>query len=273
MWLRVNPARIDPNVWRAQLQASGIAAASAHPTIPTAVVLDAAVSVDQLPGFAAGDVSVQDAASQLAAPLLDTQPGMRVLDACAAPGGKTTHILERCPNLAELVAVDQSEARLQLIRGNLQRLGLSATLRRGDASEPDSWWDGVQFDRILVDAPCSATGVIRRHPDIAYLRREGDLPRLAATQLRLLEQLWPLLKPGGRMLYSTCSLLREENSAVVAAMLGRTVTATSLASDVPLGPEAIRDNDVGLQLLPGVGGGDTDGFYYALMEREPDSTP
>ena len=268
MWLRVNLQRTDRDTWMEQLSASGAAKAATHPELDAALVLDQAVGVTQLPGFLSGQVSVQDAASQFAAPLLHAKPGMRVLDACAAPGGKATHILECCPDIAELVAVDQSLPRLERMQENLDRLGLRATITRGDAANPEGWWDGDPFDRILLDAPCSATGVIRRHPDIAFLRRPDDIQALATQQEMLLEQLWPLLKPGGRLLYSTCSVLREENDAVVTRMLSRTADAEVLDLVRAGGPKSALPAVCGLQLLPGVGDGDTDGFYYALMARK-----
>jgi 16S rRNA (cytosine967-C5)-methyltransferase len=195
---------------------------------------------------------VQDAASQLAAPLLAPAPGMRVLDACAAPGGKTTHLLEVAGGPLDLVALDISAERLALVGSNLRRLGLEATLLAGDATEPATWWDGRPFDRILVDAPCTATGVIRRHPDIKLLRRAEDVAGFVSRQRLLLDRLWPLLAPVGQLLYSTCSLLRAENQALAGDFL-----ASGLARLEPATPAP------GLQLLPG--DRDTDGFYYGLM--------
>lgn len=260
-WLRVNRSRCTVADYARRLEAELGLAASPHPRFPDALKLATAVPVQQLPGFAEGLASVQDAASQLAAPLLAPAPGMRVLDACAAPGGKSTHLLEWVAGDLDLVALDISGERLRQVDDNLRRLGFTATLVEGDALAPADWWDGRPFDRILVDAPCSATGVIRRHPDIKLLRRPDDLPALVARQRRLLEQLLPLLKPGGRLLYSTCSLLKAENDAVVQAAL-----ATGTASLLPDTPPP------GLQLLPG--DSDTDGFYYALMmaSRPPPRT-
>ncbi|MDP6437664.1 MAG: 16S rRNA (cytosine(967)-C(5))-methyltransferase RsmB [Gammaproteobacteria bacterium] len=268
MWLRVNLARTDRNSWLDRLAKSGVAKGTAHPELDAALVLDRPVGVNELPGFEAGEVSVQDAASQFAAPLLRPEPGMRVLDACAAPGGKTAHILEHCPELAGLVAVDRSQPRLRRMRENLDRLGLTATVIQGDAADPDGWWDGEPFDRILLDAPCSATGVMRRHPDIAFLRRPGDIQALAGQQEQMLAQLWPLLKPGGRLVYSTCSVLREENEAVVTRVLARTADMEVLDPVQAGGPKSALPVVCGLQLLPGAGSGDTDGFYYALMARK-----
>jgi len=243
----------------ARLAQAGLAA-SAHALSDTAVVLASPVSVSELPGFAEGDVSVQDAAAQLAATLLDARTGERVLDACAAPGGKTGQLLEQAV-LAELVALDREPARVKLIEENLARLKLGAKTVIGDAANPAGWWDGRAFDRILADVPCSATGVIRRHPDIKVRRQPGDLPRLIATQERILEGLWPLLKPGGKLLYATCSILPDENENQMAAFLRRHPDATE---DV-LTTEAGRSRAVGRQILPGEAG--MDGFYYAKLRK------
>ena len=189
------------------------------------ICLDAPCDVLKLPGFEQGDCSVQDAAAQQAARLLDPQPGDWVLDACAAPGGKTAHLLERQPALAGLVAVDADAGRLTRVAENLQRLGLQAQLCHGDASQPDSWWTGGDFDRILLDAPCSATGVIRRHPDIKWLRREADIAELVQLQAKILDALWCKLKQGGTLLYATCSVLPDENREQIRAFLARTANA------------------------------------------------
>ena len=194
---------------------------------------------------------------------------MRVLDACAAPGGKASHLLEHSPDLKELVALDVSGERLQRVTENLQRLGLSARVTEGDARHPDNWWDDQPFDRILVDAPCSATGVIRRHPDIRFLRHESDIAALAVRQREMLEALWPLLCPGGRLLYSTCSVLREENECVVQAFLLDHADARVLDVEPAMPAEALAATAVGGQLLPGRI--DNDGFYYALIERTSDA--
>ncbi len=261
MWIRVNLSRTSREAWLARLDSS----CSEGPIVlPSAVCLSRPLPVDQLPGFSDGDCSVQDVASQAAAFILDAQPGMRVLDACAAPGGKAAHLLEHCPEIAELVALDESAQRLNRLEENMQRLGLKCTVRQGDATQPDTWWDGGQFDRILLDAPCSATGVIRRHPDIRFLRRAGDLSKLPALQSNLLSALWPLLKPGGLMVYSTCSILRAENERVIEGFLKRTGDARERL--LPSGlPGAVAGTAYGLQLLPGRN--DNDGFYYALMQR------
>ncbi len=258
--LRVNRLHQPREQYLARLARAGITA-GAHAFSETAVVLETPVAVSELPGFAEGDVSVQDAAAQLAATLLDAQPGERVLDACAAPGGKTGHLLEHSPGLAELVALDREPARVKLIEENLTRLGLSAKTIIGDAANPAAWWDKRLFDRILADAPCSATGVIRRHPDIKIRRRPEDLPRLVATQERILDGLWPLLKPGGKLLYATCSILPVENENQMTAFLRRHPDA---AEDVlPTG--AGRARAIGKQILPGEAG--MDGFYYARLRK------
>jgi 16S rRNA (cytosine967-C5)-methyltransferase len=223
------------------------------PDVASALRLSEAAAVEALPGFAAGEVSVQDLSAQRAADLLDLVPGQRVLDACAAPGGKTGHILEAMAGRGEVWAVDRDATRLGRVRDNLDRLGLAARLKVGDATAPMTWWDGKPFDRILLDAPCSATGVIRRHPDIKVLRRPADVERAAALQARLLGALWPLLAPGGRLLYVTCSVLSSENQARIAAFRATEPTiepVTGVAS---------------LQLLPEEALGD--GFYYAWLRK------
>ena len=251
-WVRVNRRRGSGADYAARLVAElGITAVPIAGR-PDALRLESAVPVQRLPGFADGLVSVQDAASQLAAPLLAPEPGMRVLDACAAPGGKTTHLLEVADGRLDLLAIDVDAGRLALVDNNLRRLGLAATLLAGDATTPDAWWDGRPFDRILVDAPCTATGVIRRHPDIKLLHRPEDIAGFRTRQRLLLDRLWPLLAPGGRLLYSTCSLLRAENQLLVGEFLATGVARLEPATPAP-----------GLVLLPG--DRDTDGFYYALM--------
>lgn len=223
-----------------------------------AVLLEKALPAARIPGLAEGLVSVQDAAAQLAAPLLDVSEGMRVLDACAAPGGKTGHALE----LAELnlTALDNDAARLERVRGNLARLGLTARVVCGDACEPASWWDGARFDRILLDAPCSASGVARRHPDIKWLRRESDIEQFTRLQNHMLDALWQTLASGGKLLYATCSVFHEENHEQVARFLERHRDATRLA--LP----AVDDDThpPAGQLLPD---GRHDGFFYALLQK------
>jgi len=217
--------------------------------------------VQALPGFSSGDVSVQDAAAQLAAGLLEHGPGMRVLDACAAPGGKTGHLLERCPDI-ELTALDISPSRLERIRENLARLDLEAQVLAGDARDPSGWWDGKPYDRILLDAPCTGSGVVRRHPDIKLLRRPEDVEAMAQQQRALLEALWPLLAPGGRLLYATCSVFRAENAARATEFLAHHPEARA----VDLGePGWGRRAGPGRQLLTGEAG--VDGFYYACLTR------
>ena len=226
------------------------------------LILDTPAPVDVLPGFRDGELSVQDGAAQLAAYLLDAAPGQRVLDACAAPGGKTAHLLERWPDL-DLVAVDIDAARLMRVRENFTRLGLSARLVVGDAAAPAEWAGGRHFDRILLDAPCSATGVIRRHPDIRLHREPRDIERLTRTQAGLLDALWPLLAPGGKLLYVTCSILPEENDATVAAFLGRQSGARVVTLAHPALDRFARAGTHGWQILPG----EMDGFFYACLAK------
>lgn len=257
MWLRVNARKCGRDDYLAKLLAAGLAA-RASPEVATAVALEEPQPVDALPGFAAGEVSVQDIAAQRAATFLDLAPGQRVLDACAAPGGKTGHILEACPGLEEVWALDRDGARLARVRDNLARLELAATVIAGDATRPDQWWDGRPFDRILLDAPCSAVGVIRRHPDIKVLRRSEDVARAVQLQAALLDALWPLLRPGGRLVYATCSVLRRENDAQVDRF------SSSAGAIGPRGTEAPSR----CQTLPGDAEGD--GFYYACLLK-PDA--
>ena len=258
--LRINTRQHSRADYQALLAASGHRAAPVA-GVDSALILDEPVEPLTLPGFATGAVSVQDAAAQLAAPLLAAEPGQRVLDACAAPGGKTGHLLERVSDL-RLTALDQDPARLERVRASLQRLGLSATLLAGDARAPAGWWDGQPYERILLDAPCSASGVIRRHPDIKLLRRATDIAALAAQQGELLAALWPLLRPGGRLLYATCSVLRQENQAVIAAFLA----AHADAREAPIVADWGRALHHGRQILPGTAG--MDGFYYAVLVRQ-----
>lgn len=260
MYLRVNQRRGGREEYRGELAAAGIAA-TVPPYGAEALLLERPLDVNQLPGFAAGRVSVQDAAAQLAAALLAARPGERVLDACAAPGGKTAHILECQPALGSLVAVDQDAGRLQRVRDNLDRLGLAAVLVCADAAVPESWWDGQPFDRILLDAPCSGTGVIRRHPDIKRLRRPADIAALVAQQERLLEAAWRMLRPGGMLLYSTCSIMPEENDGQIGRFLARHAEAGQRSLQATWG----RALSAGRQILPGEEG--MDGFYYACLDR------
>jgi 16S rRNA (cytosine967-C5)-methyltransferase len=262
MWLRVSPVVGDAASYLGESGLEGNLLAG----LPQAVRLSAPRPVDDLPGFAEGLVSVQDAAAQIAAAWLLADDGDRVLDACAAPGGKTGHLLELMGKGADVTAIDADESRLRVLTENLARLGLDATVIAADASNRKEWWDGRPFDRILLDAPCSATGVIRRHPDIKILRREGDIEALAALQRRLLAELWETLAPGGRLLYVTCSVLAAENDAVVADFLAARADARENRA---LHDYNIRDlmceRAVGYQVLPGNAG--MDGFYYACLEK------
>ncbi|OYD23259.1 16S rRNA (cytosine(967)-C(5))-methyltransferase RsmB [Oceanimonas baumannii] len=260
MWIRVNEGHHSRDQYMSLLADNGIEA-SPDPLAAQALRLARPADVSTLPGFAQGHCSVQDAAAQMAAQLLDAQPGELVLDACAAPGGKTAHILERQPALSQLVAIDMDADRLQRVDQNLERIGLTATVLQGDASRPEDWWQGPPFDRILLDAPCSATGVIRRHPDIKWLRRPEDIAQLAALQSQILDTLWQQLKPGGMLLYATCSILPDENREQIKAFLARTPDAVHQplhAGDTVAQP--------GWQLLPG--DDERDGFYYARIAKQ-----
>jgi 16S rRNA (cytosine967-C5)-methyltransferase len=266
MVLRVDLSRRSLAAYLAELAAAGLSGRGLE-WAPAAVILEEAVAVAELPGFREGLVSVQDAGAQLAAPLLDCKPGMRVLDACAAPGGKTAHLLEYTPGLAELIAVDIDERRIARIEENLTRLRRSARLVTADVREPATFWDGRPFDRILVDAPCSSTGVIRRHPDIKLLRRSSDIAPLARTQLEILQACGRLLAPGGRLLYATCSVLPEENDRVVERFLSAapSMRRVPMALEDRLAPGA-RQSEAGVQLIPGAEAG-SDGFYYACLDK------
>lgn len=248
MTLRVNSQRGTTADYLAALSERDIPARLIE---PDAIQLDKAVSVDKLPGFFDGLVSVQDAGAQYAARMLDVAPGMRVLDACAAPGGKTAHILEMAD--VEMVALDKDEKRLQRVAENLQRLDLFATLLTGDAADTAAWWDGKPFERILADVPCSATGVVRRHPDIKWLRRKKDIASFAAQQLDILHALWPLLATDGLLLYATCSIFKQENQDVISKFSASTAGARQLPTGFSAG-----------QLLPGA---EHDGFFYALLQK------
>ncbi len=250
MTLRVNRRRIAPEAYLARLAEAGIAA---RPLGGEALRLERAVPVERLPGFAAGLCSVQDAGAQRAGALLDLRDGMHVLDACAAPGGKTAHMLELAD--VELLALDADAGRALRIGENLFRLGLLARVKVADCRDPDAWWDGRDFDRILADVPCSASGVVRRHPDSKWLRREADLARFARGQAGILDALWRVLAPGGKLLYATCSLFPEENGRQVAAFAARQEDCMRL----PVASAAE------LQLLPTEG---HDGFFYALLQKQ-----
>ncbi len=260
MWIRNNSRRQSRDQMLVRLAEAGIEASAGAEGSDT-ILLERPCDVTKLPGFEVGDCSVQDGAAQQAAALLDPQPGEWVLDACAAPGGKTAHLLERQPALAGVVAVDADADRLKRVQQNLDRIGLQARLIHGDASAPDQWWEGPQFDRILLDAPCSATGVIRRHPDIKWLRRDQDIRDLSQLQRQILDALWSKLKSGGTLLYATCSVLPEENRDQIRAFLVTTPDAELIPLTPDDGPE-----QPGRQFLPGELG--MDGFYYAkLMKR------
>lgn len=254
MTLRVNQRRGTTAEYLARLSQQDGEPLPARLIEPDALQLDKPVPVDRLPGFFDGLVSVQDAGAQYVARLLDVHDGQRVLDACAAPGGKTAHILE-CAQV-EMVAADKDEKRLQRVAENLQRLGLSAQLVVGDAADPDAWWDGKPFDRILADVPCSASGVVRRHPDIKWLRRSADIAGFAAQQRDILQALWRLLAQDGRLLYATCSVFRQENEQVIAAFLERQPDARRLPIALPEGSDG--------QMLPN---DQHDGFFYALLHK------
>ncbi|OIN47930.1 16S rRNA (cytosine(967)-C(5))-methyltransferase [Pseudomonas azotoformans] len=258
MILRVNRRHHSRDAYLQLLTDAGINATSCVYSID-GIVLEAATDVRSLPGFAEGWISVQDEAAQLAADLLDLAPGQRVLDACCAPGGKTCHILEVEKDLAGVVAVDLEAKRLVRVRENLARLGLSAELIAADGRDTAAWWDGKPFQRILLDAPCSATGVIRRHPDIKLTRQPDDIAALAVLQGELLDALWPTLEVGGILLYATCSTLPTENTEVIEAFLAR----TSGARELDLATSAGIKQPHGRQLLAQEGG--HDGFYYAKL--------
>ena len=250
MSLRVNRRRLTAAQYLARLGELGIAGESIG---TQAVLLERPLPIESVPGFGAGEVSVQDAGAQLAAPFLDIRPGMRVLDACAAPGGKAGHILELAD--CALTALDSDPVRIARIRDNLTRLGFDARVVCGDCLSPAAWSDGGQFERILLDAPCTASGVVKRHPDIKWLRRESDIARLASTQGRMLDALWQQLAPGGKLLYATCSVFPQENAQTIASFLARNRTARQLP---------LAGLDAG-QLLPDAR---HDGFFYALLEKQ-----
>jgi len=266
MWLRANSSRASTTEYQKRLAASDIEA-ELLAAVPDALCLSEPLPVDDLPGFAAGDVSVQDAAAQIAARWLLADAGGRVLDACAAPGGKTGHLLETGGGEIELTALESDPSRIARIEENLARLGRNATIITADASKTEEWWDGRPFERILLDAPCSASGVMRRHPDIKLLRRASDINELHDLQGRLLRALWPLLAPGGRLLYATCSMLARENDDVVGEFLR---SHDDAMEDDVLPNNNIRDlmrrKACGYQILPGTAR--MDGFYYACLEKK-----
>ncbi|MDP2574977.1 16S rRNA (cytosine(967)-C(5))-methyltransferase RsmB [Vibrio penaeicida] len=255
MWLRVNHQHHSRDEYLELLKSANIDS-SAHSEALDAIKLDAPIDVHALPGFEKGWVSVQDAAAQLSLNYLTPQDGELILDCCAAPGGKTAHILERTQN-SDVVAIDCDENRLKRVHENLKRLNLQAKVICGDARNPQEWWQGEQFDRILLDAPCSATGVIRRHPDIKWLRRADDIEALAELQSEILDAMWQQLKPGGTLVYATCSITPQENRDQVVKFLNRTSDATLDGSDI---------ENPGRQILPGED--DMDGFYYAVLRKQ-----
>ncbi len=259
MTLRVNLSRSSREDYAKQLSALNINHRLCQFS-DTGITLEQSTEVDALPGFWQGAVSIQDEAAQLAAPLLDLQPGQRVLDACSAPGGKTCHLLEIESRLSHCLALDLKTDRLAKVEENLQRIGLDCELKQADASDSD-WWDGEVFDRILVDAPCSATGVIRRNPDIKQLRQPQEITSLSELQLKILNNLWPMLAKGGRMVYATCSVLPHENEQVISQFLLEQSDASELALDADWGIKQTH----GRQLFPQAEG--HDGFYYAVLEK------
>ena len=262
MSLRINRRLTTVDTYLERLDAAGIEA-KALSLSTEGIALATPCDVHDLPGFAEGLVSVQDEAAQMAASLLDLRPGLRILDACCAPGGKTSHLLELQADLAACIAVDVDAHRLKRVKANLARLQLNATVLTGDALNPASFWDGVPFDRILLDAPCSATGVIRRHPDIKLLRTPEDIQAIAIIQHALLRALWPLLSPGGLMIYATCSIMPEENELQIAAFLQEHANCKYLQpSQIKPWGHRLRH---GIQILPGEQ--QMDGFFYSVLQK------
>lgn len=263
MTLRVNVRQFSRDEYAQALLNVDIQS-QAVASVSSALTLDKPTAVPALPSFSEGSVFVQDAAAQLAALLLDVKPDQVILDACAAPGGKTTHILEQADNL-KVIALDVDEKRLLRVEENLQRMGCDAEVVVADAANPENTaWGVQQYDRILLDAPCSATGVMRRHPDIKLLRRASDIKTLVALQGTILKKLWQLLKPGGKLLYATCSILPDENDLQVSAF----IRATASAREIALSEDWGHKRQAGRQILPGEQG--MDGFYYALLEKTSD---
>ncbi len=263
--LRVNHRHTSREQYLKKLQEKAINAVP-HPLAEQALSLEKSCDITLLPGYLEGDFSVQDSAAQMAGQLLEVMPGQRILDACAAPGGKTTHLLELTDNKADMIAVDNSADRVERLQENLKRLQLNAKTVVADVINTSDWFDGDRFDRILCDAPCSATGIVRRHPDIAILRRESDIKPLNRIQQKILDALWPLLKPGGIMLYATCSILRSENSEQISAFLQRHKDAR--LEEITSGESEsleVRNAIPGWQILPGES--EMDGFYYAKLHK------
>jgi len=262
MSLRVNLQKISVQNYLKKIQAVP------NPVCASCITLKHPCPVAQLPNFNDGEVSVQDCGAQFAANLLDLQPNQYILDACAAPGGKTIHILETEPNIKKIIALDHDQSRLHLIEENLQRIKLleqKVDLIHADATQPKIWWDKKLFDRILLDAPCSATGVIRRHPDIKLLKQKEDIKKLADQQLNLLKSLWPTLKPHGLLVYVTCSILPEENDQVIEKFINETPDAQIKKINASWGAHTLH----GRQILPGQN--DMDGFYYAVIRKSSPS--
>jgi 16S rRNA (cytosine967-C5)-methyltransferase len=285
MWLRVNSQHHDLETYLSLLDEAGINYCYTEP-LSGAIALVQAVDVNKLPGFSDGWVSIQDAAAQQAARLLDSQPGDLVLDCCAAPGGKTCHILERTPDLAGVTAIDIEENRLLRVKENLERLQLNANVITADAATTEGWWDNKQFDRILLDAPCSGTGVIRRHPDIKWLRKASDIDNLLVLQQQILKNIWSVLKPGGTLLYATCSVLPQENDEQIKRFLeeqddAELVVLTEGSPSVINAGIDSGSNKVGWQILPtpvidneadpldlDIPPTSMDGFYYAKLIKK-----
>ena len=260
MSLRVNAKHTSLTTYLTRVQTAGMEAKPLS-YASQGLVLTQPCDVYKLPGFSEGDVSVQDEAAQLAVSLLDLKPGLRLLDACAAPGGKTCHILEAEPKLKDCVALDIDSKRLERVKENLNRLNLQASLLKGDGLNPAIWWDGIPFERILLDAPCSATGVIRRHPDIKYLRTTTDITTVTIIQQALLQALWPLLATGGLMVYATCSIMPEENEQQIAHFVSTQSDCQCMTKEQPWG----HLTGHGWQILPGEN--NMDGFFYSVLMK------
>lgn len=258
--LRINQLRGSRDAYLARLEQADIKASPLQ-YAQTGIQLEKACDVYELPGFGEGDLSVQDESAQLAISLLDLQAGQRVLDACCAPGGKTCHILEKEPQLESCLAIDLDARRLKRVADNLERLHLKADIKQADGLKPASWWSGQAFDRILLDAPCSATGVIRRHPDIRMLRTPAEVDEIAVLQGQLLDSLWPLLAPGGLLVYATCSVFTKENEAQIASFLTRQSDCDLVKEEKPWG----RFTGHGWQILPGAF--NSDGFFYSVLRK------
>ncbi|OBP13317.1 16S rRNA (cytosine(967)-C(5))-methyltransferase [Rheinheimera sp. SA_1] len=258
LWLRVNIQRCSINQFCQTLTDAGIAFTQPQPQMPQAILLEQAIDVTVLPGYHEGWFAVQDVAAQYAAQFLAPENSDSILDACCAPGGKTGHLLELAPQ-SQVLALDKDPQRLVRVRENLLRLGHQAEVKAGDAATPKQWWDGELYDRILLDVPCSATGVIRRHPDIRWLRKSADIAALATLQQQILIQIWPLLKPGGTLLYATCSVLPQENQQQIAQFLAHHQDAIPVALGLSI-------NDSQWQILPGEQS--ADGFFYAKLQKK-----